>query len=109
MFGILTATLWFVQMCSAGFSKPEHDDRDPVAAAGYNHQQNLAWSHHVALVCAAPVGGVVIGVLIAGLFTGSRLRPGSSGIIIAASAFLSSAAYCVYLVVTAFENVYFSF
>jgi hypothetical protein len=104
-FVVLTVGLWFLELSAIGFSKPEHNDGDPVSAAGYNHQQNLAWADHVFWICAAPLLGAVLGALLAG----PRPEPGVRALSASAGAFLIPLAVGAVLIVVAAHNVRFVF
>jgi hypothetical protein len=82
---VMAIGLWFAEMSAVGFSKPEHDDGDPVSAAAYNHQQNMEWAYLVFWMVVIPLVAAVIGGAIAergGRRPGRRARAAAIGALV---------------------------
>jgi hypothetical protein len=103
---IMAIGLWFAEMSAVGFSKPEHNDRDPVSAAAYNHQQNMEWAYTVFWLVVIPPVAALIGGAIAE--RGSR-RPGRRARAAALGALLSLVALGGFSLVRGLANMRFSF
>lgn len=84
---IAAIVLWFVEMRAIGFSKVEHDDRDPVSAAPYNHQQNLVWADHLFWTVVIPIAAALIGAAM----VRRHHRPGQRALAAAIGALLGAA------------------
>lgn len=102
---VSTAGLWFLAMSFVGFSKPEHNDRDPVSAAAHNHQQNEAWADTLFWVLLIPPAAALVGALVAGREPPPGRRAVASGLAMS----LSLVAMLVFSFIRSLENIQFTF
>lgn len=103
---IMAIGLWFAEMSGVGFSKPEHNDSDPVSAAAYNHQQNMEWAYAVFWMVVIPPVAALIGGAIAE--RGSR-RPGRRARAAAIGALLALSVMGGYGLIRSYATMRFSF
>jgi hypothetical protein len=109
---MMTAGIWFAEMSAIGYSKPAHDDADPVSAAAYNHQQNMAWAYHVFwMVVIPPVAALIGGALVERRERreGRGRRPGRRALGGAFGAFLATVVIGGYGVYQGLANMRFVF
>jgi hypothetical protein len=104
---VWTAALggWLLELSAVGFSKPAHNDLDPVSAAAANHQANVLWAQHVLWLILTLLGGALLGALAAGRHAPRGLRALTTGL----GALLSTIAifaYGVYVALTNFRIVF---